>query len=1557
MGSMTDRCRAICVLAAVLWSAAGCTPDDDEQPAPDAGVTAAQLSYVGPTKGRFVGVRFGAGDPTVLDADALDADWRSAEEEVTLNYTEVRWDDALVGEALGDDYDVLFDPDGEALYLARKPGGDGEPRRFGVRFTDADGVERALLSVTAEDAAPPPIASMALARNGGADGLRVLDDGAEWTCARAVDVLGGRIHRAAPAEAYPAPAWGVDARAGAPAAEGFAALGEAPTVVAEAADGALRAVVGDGLAWCAAAAPIGFEVVGEPGTPGWLAPTGDDPLIGPVAVDLPVTDGFGRCCTTKTITVQVYNNPPVARDARAVVGEAVPWSAVDPDGDPLALVAAAGGDGWPAGCAIEVAGDAIRLPGGCPDLPPAGAAVHFAVSDGSSWAAGVTTVQPTAAVGVRPAVVRYDVDGPAPRVGLMQTEAGPTLAPLEEGVTGWEGAVFTAVRGQGGDRVRVEVDPQAPETLRVSVDPQDAWAAPAAPAFEVDYRTADGAEGSTWLIVRARRGEETLPYRVGGRARLVDDATLPSGAVLTVQAQVEPDPEGPTVRVDGLDLVVGPGRGCPSGRKSVPKVLAILTDGRAVAECADACRPTLDDGPPTLDALAVRRHRAQLAQGTLIDVREGARADARVVGIAGAEPLDEPAGVAASWGERAPAVAAAWRLTDDTTTALTADGALFVVDRSGAEAVAFDAQIAVGPDACPVEAARAVRIAIDDEGPGTCDATPRRPVAQSLSRTIHWRDTRGLEQVELRAVVEHPDALPLTAALIAESDCGPSTVEVADGELIARLRPADDISRRDRCAVFAAVAAACDPDGPSTPVELSLALTNTPPRRGTKFFTVHWTTHQTGSLLPVLDDEADPDGDPLTVAWVEARHGSAAARADGGPAQVHYRPPPGFVGEDVLRLGVGDGRDATEGVVTVTVINTPPVAVDDAATVHWSRTVRVAPTDVARELDEQDRLAWADPPVVGDPPARVALEPDGALALTAHPDAPDAFEVELRVTDGLAVVTSFVIVRLSNTPPIAQDAAVTVAPGEEVTLTLAGCGPQADGDLVRAELDGGDCEPQAVTLIDRCTARIRGGGGRCRAAFVLTDGRSTSRGALTITPQDVGPRSPVCAGDWAAAVEPALAARAALYLPADEDDRYCGETKHFRVLPDDPPGPCPDGEGTCVSATLDGALAVMPDGAPATVPDAAGQGMWLTTEDGARRLHVRVPGPGSRLPFAQSRTLTVQALGEPGAPPLPIGLHAVIDKPAVDRIRPQQSPLLAEPGRPVAWCPATTVRAEVAVEITVQSAQGCAAESLGACLAVVPGEQACTLSAELSDGIESTTATWKVVAMGIGDGLPPAGRVDLCRLPSGRLVAADALRAVPLPAEDIAPPPAPAGCAAFGSGGPRLHPMAVDCPGDALPDWGALAPFIAETRAVPCATTRLRFVPPDADGRCDPVAGRDAPGAFTVELAAPIDPLDARVVWAAEPAVVDAQGRVAFPLPGLPGAAGLAWFGADGRDGAALRVALVGPCADGADCGADAAWRALLADPDGAVAAGRPALLALDPVGDDGEGPAFCLPR
>ena len=73
--------------------------------------------------------------------------------------------------------------------------------------------------------------------------------------------------------------------------------------------------------------------------------------------------------------------------------------------------------------------------------------------------------------------------------------------------------------------------------------------------------------------------------------------------------------------------------------------------------------------------------------------------------------------------------------------------------------------------------------------------------------------------------------------------------------------------------------------------------------------------------IPVLANDSDPDGDPLTVQSVTTTGTASGVVIAADRQTVSYVPAPGFAGTDTFRYTVTDGRGGSDSaIVAVTVL-------------------------------------------------------------------------------------------------------------------------------------------------------------------------------------------------------------------------------------------------------------------------------------------------------------------------------------------------------------------------------------------------------------------------------------------------------------------------------------------------------------------------------------------------------------------------------------------------------------------------------------------------------------
>ncbi|MGL5011433.1 MAG: Ig-like domain-containing protein, partial [Paracoccaceae bacterium] len=139
------------------------------------------------------------------------------------------------------------------------------------------------------------------------------------------------------------------------------------------------------------------------------------------------------------------------------------------------------------------------------------------------------------------------------------------------------------------------------------------------------------------------------------------------------------------------------------------------------------------------------------------------------------------------------------------------------------------------------------------------------------------------------------------------------------------------------------------------------------------------TDEDTPVVVPVLTNDRDPDGQPLTVTGGTAPNGTVTVNPDG---TITYTPNDDFNGEDTITYSVTDpdGNTATSTVtVTVTPVNDAPDANPDTSTTPFNTPVTFAVLGNDTDVDG-DTLAISGTPT--SPNGSVTVNADGTLTFT-----------------------------------------------------------------------------------------------------------------------------------------------------------------------------------------------------------------------------------------------------------------------------------------------------------------------------------------------------------------------------------------------------------------------------------------------------------------------------------------------------------------------------------------------------------------------------------------------
>ena len=242
--------------------------------------------------------------------------------------------------------------------------------------------------------------------------------------------------------------------------------------------------------------------------------------------------------------------------------------------------------------------------------------------------------------------------------------------------------------------------------------------------------------------------------------------------------------------------------------------------------------------------------------------------------------------------------------------------------------------------------------------------------------------------------------------------------------------------------------------------------------------------------IAVLENDSDPDGDPLTLAAVSApAHGTAVVAAAG---TVEYTPEPDFHGTDRFTYVVGDGSGLTARAavdVTVLPVNDPPLAVDDAADTPEDTSVTIA---VLRNDSDGDGDALALVEASAPAHGSARLTDAGAVEYTPEPDfhGTDRFTYVVGDGSGLTARAAVDVTVLPvNDPPLATG----VIPDQTLDV---GDGPAVLDLIPFFEDRDGDALGYTAVVSDQAVAvRLTG------ATLTLTATRPGTA-TVTVTAQD-----------------------------------------------------------------------------------------------------------------------------------------------------------------------------------------------------------------------------------------------------------------------------------------------------------------------------------------------------------------------------------------------------------------------------------------------------------------------
>jgi len=284
------------------------------------------------------------------------------------------------------------------------------------------------------------------------------------------------------------------------------------------------------------------------------------------------------------------------------------------------------------------------------------------------------------------------------------------------------------------------------------------------------------------------------------------------------------------------------------------------------------------------------------------------------------------------------------------------------------------------------------------------------------------------------------DTLDVTEAISGPANGG--ITDIADGDTCFAYTPDPGFVGTDTVVVTV-----CDNAGACDTVVVIIEVTplnpNEPPIAVDDTAT---TAVGTAITVAVLNNDSDPDGDPLTVTSATAGNGSVVINGDG---TITYTPDSAFCGIDTITYTVCDPFLACDDAIVVVDVpcptNDPPIAVDDAA----STTID---TEVIINVLGNDSDPNGDPITVTSATASngtVTINGDGTITYAPDPLFCGTDTIFYTICDpGPLCDNAIVVVDIPcppvNDPPIAVNDSATVDPNSDIVVPIIVLGNDTD---------------------------------------------------------------------------------------------------------------------------------------------------------------------------------------------------------------------------------------------------------------------------------------------------------------------------------------------------------------------------------------------------------------------------------------------------------------------------------------------------------------------------------
>lgn len=269
------------------------------------------------------------------------------------------------------------------------------------------------------------------------------------------------------------------------------------------------------------------------------------------------------------------------------------------------------------------------------------------------------------------------------------------------------------------------------------------------------------------------------------------------------------------------------------------------------------------------------------------------------------------------------------------------------------------------------------------------------------------------------------------------------------------------------------------------------------------------TDEDTAVTLSPLDNDSDPDNDPLTLlSFTAPTQGNVLQQNH----QLTFTPATDQSGLVTFTYTVGDGSLSATAIVTVTVnpINDPPVATDDQATTDEDQVVTIA---VLQNDADVDSATLAISQVGASAQGSVSQE-NAALRFTPAANFNGTAVFTYSVSDGAltAIGTVNVIIQPVNDPPQAINDQAVTAEDTPVELAVLANDLDVDGDTLVIDAVGSPSVGTVNAVENRLTYTPPAAfSGQATFTYTVSDGQAAAQALVTVTVNAVN--DPPVAGD------------------------------------------------------------------------------------------------------------------------------------------------------------------------------------------------------------------------------------------------------------------------------------------------------------------------------------------------------------------------------------------------------------------------------------------------------------